>query len=345
MGLVVKWWTGLGLRAGLTAVAMMLMAASTAAAETMPTCTITAIRMVASPASAEPGVELLTAGQGAPSGCFGTYTFYGVSPARLGYPTVTTSNYGELAGALRHWSSIDGVPAVSEWVDLSPAVAAGMESAGLNPTLFLQWVNEFDGKGTVSDPEMPPTWPPFLPKGLVKDPATIAGGTANQSISAPAQEPPPAATQQQAVRPTPVPTSNAVSGLAIGTGPSSQSTPGIGPSPTTAGVSTVSTMPAPRAPVPEEGGATVAPHMPPHAVTTSGVAVPCVVASTCRQATLAHDRWVASPWYAKAVRQIWWHRWWEIGVLLVGAAGAMGARALLIGRRNLAWYGNIRGPR
>ena len=155
----------------------------------IPTCTVTAIRMVASPASAEPGVELLAAGGF--SGCFGAYGFLGVTPKGLGYQNVTTDNYAELAAVLKHWNSIDGVPGVAEWVNLSSTVAAGMKAAGINPTMFLQWINEYDGAGTVYHPAMPPTWPPFLPKALVSDPATIVGGTADQAAAAPKATPPP----------------------------------------------------------------------------------------------------------------------------------------------------------
>lgn len=136
-------------------------------------CVLTGFRLVQEPTPEAPGVALLPGGGQA--GCFGGYVFDGVSAAGLGFPRVTTDDYRELAVVLGHWTPLDGVPAVSAPVLLAPAVAAGLRAAGLAPQRFLQWINEYDGAGTASRPAMPPSWPSGLPRGLVRDPAGIAG--------------------------------------------------------------------------------------------------------------------------------------------------------------------------
>lgn len=181
---------------------------SIASAAAMPTCTVTGIDLVASPASSEPAVEMLAAGGF--SGCFGSYGFLGVTPKQLGFSGMTTNNYTELAMVLKHWNIIDGVPAVAQWVNLSPTVAAAMKAAGIDPTLFLQWVNDYNasawaGTGVRVPTAAPPVWPPFVSKGFVSDPATIAGGAADEAVPTPKPTPPAQAAPQQPVNPTPAP--------------------------------------------------------------------------------------------------------------------------------------------
>lgn len=286
-----------------------------AAGGAMPTCTVAGIELVASPAAAEPAIQLLATGGF--SGCFGAYGFLGVTPRQLGYPGRTTDNYTELAVLLRHWNSIDGVPAVTEWVDLSPAVAEGMRAAGIRPMKFLQWVNEYDGAGTVDHPVVPPTWPPWLPRALVSDPATISGGAADRVISGPQSIPPPDAAPQHPVIATAAPALPTLAGQ-----PESATTlraPGTGL---------------------RVGRAT-----PPVVATVGRVTVPCVVTLACRRAVSAHDRWVAVPWFVKVGLDLWWDRWWAMAALALVVAAVLRARAAFVGHRNLAWYGDIRGPK
>ncbi len=330
--------------AGVAAAGVLAGGGSVAAASAaIPTCVMTGFKLQETNYGG--GAVALLSGGGF-SGCFGGYSFIGVSAKGLGYPNVTTDNYAELAKVLKHWSSLDGVPAVSEWVNLSPTVAAGMKAAGVNPTMFLQWVNEYDGAGTVYHPAMPPTWPPFLPKALVSDPATIVGGTADQAVTAPKATPPPQAAPQQPVTPTVAPKlAPASSAAAATTGggkvTASQVTPASSTTSAAESATETTTAKSPKTvAVP-----TVTPVAPPAAVTAGPVTVPCVVAAACRQAAVAHERWLSTPWYRKAGLQIWWHRWWEVGGLAILAVATLGARAVITGRRNLAWYGNVRGPR
>lgn len=330
------------LTAGLTAAGLVAVGGVAAADATMPTCTITTFVMA--PTSAGGKDNSLAVIMGNDTGaCLGAYTFIGITASSLGYPDQTTGNYAELAAALRHWSNIDGVPAMDEWVNLFPDVTAGMKAAGINPTMFLQWLNEHDGGAP---------WPPFLPQGTVTDPAAIVGGTPDQTVSAPKPTPPPQATPQPAApapAPAPasatVPTSTTRSGVSAAT--SSTGSPSGGQ---VAPASSTSAPPSPpkKAPAAAPASASVppvAPALPPATVTTDGLTVPCVVGTACRQAVVAHDKWDAVPWYEKAGLQVWWHRWWEIAALAVMAAATVGTRAVLIARRNLAWYGNVRGPR
>ncbi len=330
--------------AGLTAAGVLAGGAGVAVASAaMPTCTVTAVQLVGSKAA---GGAVDIGLVGGFSGCMGGYAVIGITPQSLGYPSATMDNYAELAAVLKHWNSLDGVPAVSEWVNLSPTVAAGMKAAGVNPTMFLQWVNEYDGAGTVYHAAMPPTWPPFLPKALVSDPATIVGGTADQAVTAPKAIPPAQAAPQQPVTPTVAPKLAPASSTAAATTDggkvtASQVTPASSTTSAAESATETTTAKSPKTvAVP-----TVTPVDPPAAVAAGGVVVPCVVTTTCRQAVVTHDRWLSTPWYRKAGLQIWWHRWWEVSGLAILAVATLGARAVITGRRNLAWYGSVRGPR
>jgi len=342
------------LAAGLTAARVVVGGVHVSAAGTaIPTCTVTGIRMVNEPTTAEPGVALLAAGGF--SGCFGSYVFNGITAVGLWFPNFTTNNYLELAAALKHWSPrADGGLAVSQWVSLSPSVAASMQKAGVNPTMFLQWVNEYNasawaGTGVRIIHGTPPVWPTWLPKAYVSDPATIAGGTADQAIQAPKPTPPPDAALQQPVTPTRALTPPAASPSR--TVPAATRGGAVKTSQRAQGSSTaLTTASKPQAPVAKSPTPvtvpTLTPVAPPAVVVTTGhVTVPCVVATTCRQAVVAHDRWRSTPWYRRVGLDVWWYRWWEIASLAIVAAATLGGRAIIIGRRNLAWYGNGRGPR
>ncbi len=333
--------------AGLTAAGVLAGAAGVAVASaSIPTCTVTQFKLIA---VGTRGTELGMAS--ATTLCFGTYVFTGVLPSKLGSAAVTTDNYAELAAVLKHWNSIDGAPAVTTWVNLSPTVGAGMKAAGINPTMFLQWINDYNasawaGTGVRLISSAPPVWPSFVAKGYVSDPATIAGGTGDQAVAAPKPTPPPQATPQQPVTPTPAPkppagSASAAGATSGGTVTVSQPTPASSKASAAESTTETTTAKSPKTvAVP-----TVTPTAPPAAVTAGPVTVPCVVAAACRPAVVAHDRWLSMPWYHKAGLQIWWHRWWGITALAIVAAATLGTRAVIIGRRNLAWYGNVRGPR
>ncbi len=132
--------------------------AAAAAAGAMPTCTVTQFEI----GGVAQGTDLDMAG---PSfECMGSYTFFGVSPRRLGYPNVTLNNFRELRALLARWIPGDGVPGVAEWVNLSPAITSGMTTSSVNPVVFLQWVNEQDAGAP---------WPPWLSKPSPLDPSTV----------------------------------------------------------------------------------------------------------------------------------------------------------------------------
>lgn len=319
--------------AGLTAGAVSGAGSAAADEAAMPTCTVTQFRLQQTNYGGG-AVEMLSGGGS--EGCFGAYPFIGVTAGTLGYPEVTMDNYPELAAILKHWNGIDGVPAVSEWVNLAPPVASGMRLAGIDPTMFLQWVNEYDGAGTVNDPVMPPTWPPFLPKALVKDPATIAGGTTDLGVSSPKPTPPPEAAPQPIIVPTPPRAS-----VALPSQPNGNSATNTVPTATSTDITPAAPDGAARAHL---DGSAIDAGNPPTAVNADGVTVPCVVASPCRHTVLGHDKWVALPWYSKVRAQIWWYRWWEGASLALVVTAVVGARAVVFRRRNLDWYGNVRGP-
>ena len=245
--------------------------------------------------------------------CIGAFTFLGVNVADLGYPKPTVNNWAELAGVLRQWVSSDGVPGVGQWVNLSPDVAQGMQSAGIDPTKFLQWLNENDSGAP---------WPQFLPKPLgtvtplnvVNVAPAPAASSAAASVTHPASDPaaPPVA-PPPAAKPQPAPPP-----------PSSTSTP---PSPTLAAPSAIAPAPAPSTtpsaasgPASEPAGVPVsAPVVP--SVTVDGTTVPCEVSRTCA-ATL--DRRIAqqsSP--AGRVGGLWARLAWWGGVRVEAAAAVL----------------------
>ena len=289
--------------AGVAAAGVLAGGAGVAVASAaMPTCTVTAVQLVGSKvAGGAVDIGLV----GGFSGCMGGYAVIGTTPQSLGYPSATMNNYAELAAVLKHWSRLDGVPAVSEWVNLSPTVVAGMKAAGVNPTMFMQWVNEYDGAGTVYHPAMPPTWPPFLPKALVSDPATIVGGTADQAVVAPKATPPPQAAPQQPVTPTQAPAPKPAAGTAATRSPAA----GTASRSTSASSATATAKPASGAsgtkPAKPVAKPALRPVAPPTEVAAGRTTVPCVVAPTCRQAVVAHDRWLRLPWYRRAALQLW----------------------------------------
>lgn len=304
---------------GLTATVVVPMSEiAVATGPTVGTCTVTQFQMTTVGTKAT-GLDMASG----TTSCWGPYVFFGITPAQLGYPRTTVNDAPELAAVLKRWSTVDGVPGVTQWVNLSPPMASGMKSAGVDPTLFLQWLNEHDGGSP---------WPSFLPKGTVKDPATVVGGTADRAIQPPSVTPPPQAVPQPQVRPAQA--SPPVSGKTS----VSRSTD---PATSDGDATTSSTRPGASLPT----GTAATPTAPPSTIRTIGTSMPCVVALPCRQAVRAHDNWQAMPWYEKAGVQVWSHWRWEVGALAMVAVAALGAWAVFVIRRNLAWYGKMRSPR
>ena len=243
--------------------------------------------------------------------CWGPYVFEGVRPAALGFPAATTDDAPELARALAQWVPADGVPPVDQWVGLSPILAAAFRAAGIDPTRFLQWINEYDGAGTVGHPQAPPTWPPFLPRGLVADP------TAALRVAADAAPP-------------------------GGTGaPAGAGAPGApAPLASTLGGTATPTPPAPRA----RANPPAAPGPPPEAASADGTLVPCAVIPACRRAVLAFDRFRDHPWYVRLALRAQRRAGPLLAVAAVAGLAAAAGRRVLVRRRHRLWYGRARGP-
>ena len=312
-----------------------------AASPAIPTCTVTELEMVGI------GTRGINPGSGTAFGmtsnpasnsaeCFGTYVVHGVVPEKLGYAATTTDNYAELAAVLKrmpsNWRMIDGVPAVATWVNLSPTVAAGMKKAGVNPTMFLQWVNDANGSawaGTgvrVPDGSPPPVWPSWLPKAYVAQPAAIAGGQAATAAQPPREGVLGVVTSKTKIVTVSPPTTKPVqASSSVSHGATASSTK-------TATTNALNTKPA-KKPV------AITTKAPPAAVTVQHRTLPCVVEQSCAAKVKAYDRWRALPWYRKALLEIRWHRWEAIAATLALAGAIAGLRVWRIIRRNLRWYG------
>lgn len=284
-----------------------LAAGAGAAAPASPSCTVTSF-VVAGVGPAAAGLAMASPEQS----CWGPYVFFGASPTSLGFPASATDDGAELAALLRGWSTADGAPAVDRWVSLAPAVTTALRVGGVDPVRFLQWVNEYDGAGTAARPALPPTWPPFLPRALVRDPRQALlpapGGAASSGSAAPAAAGP----GQAAAQPPP--------GWSAGP-PAAGAAPAAAPGGSAAGA------------------------QPPSRVLVGGVDLPCVVASACRVEAEAYARWRGLPWYRRAALTASRRRWWLAGGLALAAALACALRMGLLARRNLRWYGDLRGPR
>jgi hypothetical protein len=140
-------------RLGLLSVALAVgLAAGSGASATAPmtTCTVATLGLTA----VSEGVAL-TGADARGENCFGGFGLLGVHPRALGFPARTVNDFPELRAVLARWRPVDGVPGVGQWIALSPAVAAGMRRAGIDPVRFLQWLNEND---------LGAPWPPFLPR-------------------------------------------------------------------------------------------------------------------------------------------------------------------------------------
>ncbi len=147
-------------------------AAAPRTADQPTVCVVSGFVLVASSIGG-PSLQFLP--RGGREGCLGAYPFLGVSPAELGSPPRTLDDYPELAGALLHWTPADGTPAVDQWVNLAPAVQQGLQRAGIDPTGLLQWWNQsLPGfAGSFLGPGQRNVWPPFVPRGLVRDPRRL----------------------------------------------------------------------------------------------------------------------------------------------------------------------------
>ena len=339
-----SWRGGCGVRkavwvAGAVCLATSLCGASgaIAASPAIPTCTVTKFELIGI------GTRGINPGSGTEFGmgtntaeCFGTYVVHGVVPEKLGYTATTTDNYAELAAVLKRmpsdWRMVDGVPAVSVWVNLSPRVAAGMKKAGVNPTMFLQWVNDANasawaGTGVrVPDGSPPPVWPSWLPKAYVAQPAAIAGGQADTAIKPPREGVLGVVTSKTKVATVVPPAKQPVqasSGVSRSTRASSTKT-------ATAKASSTKTTKKPAA---------ITTKAPPAAVMVQDRTLPCVAEQSCAAKVKAYDRWRALPWYRKALWEIRWQLWEEIAGIAVLGGGIAGLRVWQITRRNIRWYG------
>lgn len=251
-----------------------------------PLCIATEFVLAATGAGARDNALSLVMGNRSGE-CFGAYPFVGVTGAQLASPATTRDGYGELAAALLRWSPADGVPAVSEWFQLGPALAVGMRAAGINPVRFGQWINEYDGAGDIEHPVLPASWPPYLPRALVVDPATIAGGAATAL-------PPGSQRVPEGVAPGAM-----VPGVVLHAHTSFSVVPSSGS--------------AVEQPLPTSHG------VPPESVIAGGITLPCVAVADCRGRVLALERRHARPFYLRLAFAVWSCRWWAFGALGVGS--------------------------
>lgn len=324
-------------RLAAAAIAVGLLAPAAAAA---PVCTMTNFRLVAVGGS---GTGLAMGAGAMP--CWGPYVFYGVTPTGLGFPRATVDDAAELAAALRAWTPADGAPPVDAPVNLSPGLWAAFSAAGIDPVRFLQWLNEYDGAGTVGAPAMPPAWPSFLPRGLVADPRRIVGASGGAprvpENSGPVPGSPPAEAGATAAHAAAAPV------------PSRRAGP-VAPSST---ARSAPAGPAPGVPLPEAGASPVAlaraatpprpAAPPPAAVDAGGRRLPCAAVPRCADRLRAWEAFRGLPWYRRVLLESLSHPWRAaaVGALAAAVAGlAVAGCAFVRRRRNRLWYGRAAGP-
>jgi|GEM_PF-3310974 len=297
---------------------------------------------------------------GATQNCVGAFLFLGVNPAAYGYPKPTVNNFAELAVILRQWVPADGHPGMWQWVKLSPAVATGMQAAGINPTAFLQWLASSAG----GQP-----WPPFLAKPaclpLVNGnvPASANNATCANPLKAVGVAPSKTAAQAAASATQPTATDGVPHTTAVKPAPAPVAKPStpvsssvptepkaLEPKPPTPGTETVaqamasaSASAAANAPPPPVVLSPSA--QPPDSETFHGVTVPCEMDASCAADLNRHIQYETSRWgrfrgaVAGFVQNVpgWVTR--DTALLAVGACLIFfGIRYWIHRRRNWYWY-------
>ena len=280
--------------------------------ENMTTCVVAKIGITQGIQGAE-----FAATDTAVNTCFTPPIFGGENLAKMGYPTTgTINNYAELKAVLAGWSlSRDGYPGIGQWVNLSPAMAAGMKAAGINPTAFLQWLAKSLPVGD--------TWPPFVPKTALSISAVaraMVGESASIIPSSTAAAPVQSTPVQKPVAPVVAPKTVASSTAASSSSTTSGET--VASSTKSAAVSSTAAAETPAQVRSAIAAAKPTLVMPPASAKLDGITVPCSVAPSCAPKVAAYRKGVAqeSRW-RKLANGIWFAfgREIEIAGIAVGA--------------------------